>query len=128
MARDLGLERAWRKRMRQYERSGMTIPEFCEQEGLVAHQFSWWRSELKRRAAAADAATHKKTQSTKPLKKDSKGAKPTAVRSFVPVEIEPSPQVPAAVEIVLDQPLRIKVTSGFDANLLREVVRVLEIQ
>jgi hypothetical protein len=50
------------------------------------------------------------------------------VRSFVPVEIEPSPQVPAAVEIVLDQPLRIKVTSGFDANLLREVVRVLEIQ
>ena len=53
MARDLALERAWRKRMRQYDLSGLTIREFCEQQGLVKHQFSWWRAELKRRAAAA---------------------------------------------------------------------------
>ena len=51
MGRDLALERAWRKRLGDYERSGLTIRQFCEQEGLVAHQFSWWRSELKRRDA-----------------------------------------------------------------------------
>ena len=59
MARDLGLERAWRERMRRFEKSGLTIREFCEQEGLVAHQFSWWRSQLKRRAA--ESARSKRT-------------------------------------------------------------------
>ena len=49
MGRDLALEQAWRKRMGQCEQSGLTIRQFCEQEGLVAHQLSWWRSELKRR-------------------------------------------------------------------------------
>ena len=34
MARDLALERAWRERMRRFEKSGLTIREFCEQEGL----------------------------------------------------------------------------------------------
>ena len=43
MGRDLSLERAWRKRMRQQERSGLTIRQFCQQERLVDHQFSWWR-------------------------------------------------------------------------------------
>ena len=124
MARDLALERAWRKRMREFEGSGLTIQAFCDQEGLVAHQFSWWRSELKRRAAQADA-TNKKTQSAKPSKKNGKQVKP-ATSSFVPVQIEPSSQARTSVEIVLDQPPRIKVTSGFDADLLREVVRVLE--
>ena len=49
MGRDLALERAWRKRMREYERSGLTIRQLSEQEEVVSHQLSWWRSELKRR-------------------------------------------------------------------------------
>ena len=44
----------------------------------------------------------------------------------MPVQIEPSVPNRASVEIVLDRPPRIKVTSGFDAELLHEVVRVLE--
>ena len=47
MGRDLALERAWRKRMREQERSGLTIRQFCQQEGLVDHQFSWWRKRAK---------------------------------------------------------------------------------
>jgi len=34
--------------------------------------------------------------------------------------------VSASVEIVLDQPPRIRVSSGFDAELLREVVGMLK--
>ena len=122
MARDLALERAWRKRMRQYEGSGLTIQEFCDREGLVAHQFSWWRSELKRRAAKSEAPNNRpRTRKSNP-KTNGKRAK-TSATNFVPVQIQP--QV-SSVEIVLEQPPRIKVTSGFDAGLLREVVRVLE--
>ena len=42
------------------------------------------------------------------------------------MQITPSPQNGAAIEIVVDQRLRIEVTSGFDAELLAQVVRVLE--
>lgn len=123
MARDLALERAWRKRMRRYERSGLTIREFCQQEGLVAHQFSWWRAELKRRAAAANSSK----PPAKPKQPTSKkNSKPAATGHFVPVRLEPSAAASSGVEIVLNQPPRIQVTAGFDAEVLREVVRALE--
>jgi hypothetical protein len=122
MARDLALERAWRKRMRQYERSGLTIKAFCDQEGLVAHQFSWWRSELKRRAAKTKTTSNGRGRRPKAKKNAKRSDAPSA--RFVPLHIEPTAS--SSVEIVLDQPPRIKVTAGFDADLLREVVRVLE--
>jgi hypothetical protein len=111
--------------MRQYERSGLTIRQFCEQEGIVAHQVSWWRLELKRRDAKSTSmrASHKKSS-----RRTRSGNKPLAKTSqrFVPVEITPSPRGDASIEIILDQPPRLTVSSGFDAELLREVVRVLE--
>lgn len=127
MGRDLALERAWRKRMREYQRSGLTIREFCEQQGVVAHQFCWWRSELKRRDAKSTLmdkrASHKK--SARRAKRDDQPSS-HASRRFVPVEIQPSLRSDASIEIILDQPPRLRVSSGFDAELLREVVSVLE--
>ena len=126
MARDLALERTWRKRMQAYERSGLKIREFCRQEGLVDHQFSWWRSELKRRAATS-RATDDSEKSKKAIRKKAKRDHTAAVKSpFVPVQIETSLDGQVSVEIILDQPPRIRVTRGFDADVLREVVRVLE--
>ena len=126
MARDLALERAWRERMRRYKKSGLTIRQFCEQEGLVAHQFSWWRSQLKRRAA--ESAPRKRT-----VKRKTTSQAPQVTRQpdaqfagFVPVQVEASSPARPSVEIVLGQPPRIRVTSGFDADLLRQVIRALE--
>ena len=127
MGRDLTLERAWRKRMREYERSGLTIRQFCEQEGIVVHQFSWWRSELKRRGAVS-ASRDKRPSKKESARRSKRGTRPLAKTSqhFVPVEITPSPRHDASIEIILDQPPRLRVSSGFDVELLREVVRVLE--
>lgn len=116
-ARDVTLERSWRKRMRQYEQSGLTIKEFCDREKLIAHQFSWWRSELKRRDGRTQAVSARPKKRVRP-------AKARTETTFVPVRIE-SATAPS-VEVVLDQPPRIRVSAGFDAELLREVVRVLE--
>ena len=125
MARDLALERAWRERMRRYEKSGLTIREFCEQEGLVAHQFSWWRGQLKRRAAKS--APRKRTVKRKASQRTQVARRPnTPAASFVPVQVEPSSRAQPLVEIVLGKPPRIRVTSGFDADLLRQVIHVLE--
>jgi hypothetical protein len=44
--------------------------------------------------------------------------------SFFPVHVESS--LAPSVEIVLDQPPRIRVTRGFDTGLLREVMLAME--
>jgi transposase-like protein len=123
MGRDLALERTWRKRMRAQERSGLTIRQFCQQEGLVDHQFSWWRSELKRRAGNSRNKKSPKSASPVRRKKSTKRSTTTAA-NFLPVHVESS--LAPSVEIVLDQPPRIRVTRGFDAALLREVLRTVE--
>jgi hypothetical protein len=125
MGRNLALERAWRKRMRVYERSGLTIRQFCQQEGLVDHQFSWWRSELKRRAGDSRGANKKRPKSASPVrrKKSSKWSTTTAA-NFLPVHVESS--LMPSVEIVLGEPRRIRLTRGFDAELLREVMLAVE--
>ena len=130
MGRDLALERAWRKRMREYGRSGLTIRDFCQRKGLAYHQFSWWRSELKRRAAKSES---KQTQSARKQPAGSKRTKKAGIQSrhslaasFVPVQVQAAAQAVPTVEIILDQPPRLRVSSGFDADLLRQVVGVLE--
>ena len=126
MARDLKLERAWRDRMRRFEKSGLTIREFCEQEGLVAHQFSWWRSQLKRRAveSARSKGTAKGKTAAQPTRRTREPK--AAVANFLPVQVASSSPGQPSVEIILDRPPRVRVTSGFDAHLLRQVARALE--
>jgi len=126
MGRDLELERAWRDRIRRHERSGLTIEQFCKQEGLVTHQLSWWRRELRRRDAESDRANGERKTKRPQSSKPSKQRDAASGKVFVPVQIATSPPKAAAVEIVVDQRLRIAVTSGFDAELLAQVVRVLE--
>ena len=126
MARDLALERMWRDRMRRHEKSGRTIREFCEQEGLVAHQFSWWRAELKRRGAKSTSRKRTVKRKTKSEATRVTRRPKAPVASFVPVHVESSSLAQPSVEIVLDQPPRIRVTSGFDADLLQRVIRALE--
>lgn len=122
MKRDLGLERAWRQRIRRYERSGLTIAQFCEQEGLAVHQLYWWRRELKQRGAEAGPASKGGTN----RRKRGRRARREVTTDFVPVHVTASRETRAPIEIVLDQPLRIAVASGFDAESLAQVVRVLE--
>jgi hypothetical protein len=126
MGRDLALERTWQERIRQHEQSGLTIRAFCEREGLVVHQFSWWRRELRRRAKeSAPATKHGKSKKRSRLRKTSR-QKPTPEAAFVPVQISHSTPPPSAVEIILDRPPRIRVSGDVDTERLREVIRVLE--
>lgn len=46
--RDPAKERAWRRRMADYARSGLPVADFCRREGLTPHAFRGWRQELAR--------------------------------------------------------------------------------
>ncbi len=126
MGRDLALERAWRNRLRRHERSGLTVREFCEREDVAPHQFFWWRRELKQRSGKVPARKQGGTSTRAKPAGRRKRQNAVAAGNFVSIDVTPSRPTKAPIEIVLDHPLRIAVRSGFDAQLLSEVVRVLE--
>ena len=96
-------ERFWRRMLRHWRKSGLSIRDFCAEWHVSEPSFYSWRRELQRRDCA------------KPL--------------FVPVNLR-TDQAPAPVanplEVVLTSGRTIRVTSGFDAATLRQVVAVLE--
>lgn len=44
---------AWRRRVRRFERLGMTVEGFCKEEGVSASTFYRWRQKLDERPAPA---------------------------------------------------------------------------
>ena len=100
--RDERKERDWRRWIRKWQASGLTVREFCDQHGLGEHCFYAWRRELGRR----DAET----------------------APFVPVGIVPddAPVVAGTLEVVLPGGRTVRVAPGFDASTLRQLLAVLE--
>lgn len=125
MTRDLELEGAWREREARHRKSGLTVREFCEREGLVPHQFTWWRRELKRRDAKARNGGKKQPRDSKRTGRN-RPSRVAAPAAFVPVHVAASPSSESPIEIVMSQPPRIVVSAGFDRQLLSDVLRVLE--
>jgi hypothetical protein len=101
--RDPRKEQHWRQHIRDWQRSGLSIRDFCSRRGLSQPSFYAWRSELQRR------------DSEQPL--------------FVPIrplvdDLCPS-SIPA-LEVFLAGGRRIRVAPGFDAATLRQLLVVLE--
>ncbi len=46
---DSGKEVAWRRRVRRFQRSGLTVARFCRQEGISKASFYRWRNLLAER-------------------------------------------------------------------------------
>jgi transposase len=100
----------WRENLRQQERSGLSIRDYCRREGLKETAFYRWRSKL--------ACREKEATTSRPA--------PEQVR-FLPVRITAEASAEdGGVELHLGQSRRIKVYPGFDQQTLREVLAVLE--
>ena len=118
--RDPARERFWRRTIRQQEKSGLTVPDFCRREDLKDWTFRWWRQELARR--------DQKLSSVPRHEQEGHPIEPTP--AFLPVRIvdqEPiSPQPPPPIEIVWPTGPTVRVPAGFDRRTLDEILRVLE--
>lgn len=125
-ARDPVLEQRWRERIERLGQSGLTTSKFAEQEGVPVHQVTWWRRVLKRRDSVSkdEASPAAKKKAVK--KNRSKPDVAKKASEFVPVSVTSSMEATTGIEIVLGRPHRIAVSPGFDSDLLREVIRVLE--
>lgn len=84
----------------EWERSGLTMNEFCQRRGLNASTLGWWRRRLRGREEGNKAVEL--------------------------VEIRPSgTAAERAVEIVLANGIRLRVPVGFERRSLEEILAVV---
>jgi transposase len=114
--RDPAKEKFWRHTIREQQRGGLTVRDFCRREGLKDGAFRWWRQELARRGRAPSPAPS--------------GDRPKAAPAFVPVRVvdqEPvTSQSPPPIEILLPSGPTVRVPTGFDPRALDTILAVLE--
>ena len=117
--RDPAKEKYWRRLLRQWQRSGLTGRDFCAERGLNEPSFYAWRREIARR----DQEQGKPSQrATRPRSATADSPLPT----FVKVTVDAGASPRATLEVVLAHDRRVRVAPGFDAQLLRQLLRVLE--
>jgi hypothetical protein len=118
--RDPAREKFWRRTIRRQQRSGLTVRDFCLQEGLKDWTFRWWRQELVRRDRHPSAA----------LRGEQEGEPTEVAPAFLSVRVTDleanSPRQAPPIEIVLTTGPILRVPSGFDPSTLGQVLAVLE--
>ncbi len=109
----------WVELIDQWHASGLSLPAFCERNGLNFGTMSGWAYKRTHKGALEEA------------RRQVGAVEDTSADVFVPVRvIEAEPGREGAdrsgVEVVIGQGRRIALGAGFDAETLRRVVAVLE--
>ena len=100
--RNLKLERRWRDLISRWKRSGVTVSNFCIDQGVSVASFYAWKRELAARDQAVTATT-------------------TPIPTFVPVRVAPS----ATIEVVLTSGVVVRVPVGADPLTVAQLVAAL---
>jgi hypothetical protein len=93
----------WKQQIEQWQQTGLTQAEYCRRNNLKHHQLVYWKKR------------YLKTE--------------TDV-SFAAVELEdildiPAPTDHGSLTVVIDNPLKVAVTDGFNPQLLRQLIAAL---
>src|SRR5262245_45443401 len=123
--RDPDKERYWRPLLRRWRRSGLTGRAFCARHRLSEPSFYAWRREIARRDQEAANARHGRPR-TAPPPATERPAAAAAVPAFLRVRLADAAPAPGAIEVLLAQGRRLRVAPGFDADLLRQLLHLLE--
>lgn len=101
-SRDERKAQEWRRRIREWRTSGMSVRAYCALIGVSGPNFYAWRRELDRRGAQTSA--------------------------FVPVRIVGDQQSSenGHLEVILAGGRSVRVAPGFDVATLRQLLAVLE--
>ena len=114
--------------MRQWEQSGQSVRAYCRQTGLKESAFYFWRRELARRDRPVDRdGSRAKTPASRSVQRRLPRHSPTP--SFLPVHVvnHGVAEATRGVEIVLAGGRTVRVTPGFDRQMLADVLAVLEV-
>jgi transposase len=118
--RDLKKEAGWRKLVSAQQRSGQTVRQYCQENGLAESAFWFWKRELARRDAEKPArhpGGRSSARRNQPARR---------LPSLVPVTIGPALPHAASVEVLLARGVSVRVGAGCDEATLRMVLAALE--
>jgi transposase-like protein len=108
---DAGKQRHWLGFVERWQRSKLTVREFCEQHQISEASFYAWRRVLRERGLIQDPPTESATSSTP---------------AFVKLTVDAESAAASAVDVVLSERRLLRVRPGFDADMLLQLVRLLE--
>jgi transposase-like protein len=108
---DAGKQRHWLDLVQRWQRTKLTVREFCERHQLSEASFYAWRRVLRERGLLQDPPTESATSSNP---------------AFVKLTVSAESAAASAVEIVLSDRRLLRVRPGFDADMLLQLVRLLE--
>jgi len=97
---ETNLQAVWSERIQAYQASGQTMKAWCAEQNLTVHQLKYWLYKAQRKGPAASTTT------------------------FRPVTVLRPSTVPDSLHIQIGV-ARIEVRSGFEPELLRDVVVAL---
>lgn len=126
--RDPAKEKYWRGLLRQWRGSALTVRDFCAEHGITEPRFYSWRREIERRNRQRQAAIqrpHPRTPLPTAPPKPAQAPLGASRSAFVELAIE-SAAPPPAIEVVLSERRLLRVRPGFDADVLRQLLRLLE--
>jgi desulfoferrodoxin (superoxide reductase-like protein) len=101
--RDPRKEAHWRMHLQRQQASGGTARAYCRLHGLAESAFHYWRREIARRDRQNQAVDQ---------------------AAFVPVVVESPAE--SAIEVMLASGHVVRVRAGFDAEVLRQLLALLE--
>ena len=117
---DLGKQQLWLGRIERWQRSQLTVRDFCTRHQLSEPSFYSWRRLLTERGllSPAGAATAEPNADSGP----------TATPLFVTATLADSAAPPQPLELLLPDGLTVRVAAGFDATTLRQLLALLREQ
>ena len=110
--RDRAKERSWRRHVARWQRSGLSVRDYCAAEGLTEGNFYAWRRALLERDG-------------EPKRRGRRPATP----AFLPVRIVSdgaTSTTPAPVEVVCANGRVLRVGRNFDPQVVRQLLALLE--
>ena len=110
--RDPTKERYWRGLLFQWRGSGLSVHDFCAAQGVSVPSFYAWRREIRERDREASELRRGESSSD-------------ASPAFVKLTLD-DVTMPPSIEVIISERRRLLVRAGFDADLLRQLVRLLE--
>lgn len=110
--RDAAKERTWRRHVARWQRSGLSIRDYCAAEGLAEANFYAWRRTL----AARDVEPGRR-------------GRRTATPAFVPIRVvsgEATSTARRPVEVVCANGRVLRLEGDFDPQVVRQLLALLE--
>jgi len=118
----------WAKTIDDWERSGLSLPKFCQQRGIKRGTMSGWVYKPALKRAIEEVRRGKANRAERSVEAGSAPAP-----AFVPVRLREmisgaaaEPIARPAIEVIVGAGRRVVVGRGFDPETLRQVVAALE--